>query len=305
MRFVKLHFWQTSSKFPCQLHDPAAPVAFMHIPKTSGTALTAGLRAAISPRREITGFDRALFGSFREFDGFVPDERGRIYLGPGELPDADFIAGHIAFTTLRQRYGSINYLTLLREPISRVLSHWLFWRTVPDDYLARFGGWADYVRRAREPLEDFLSCRDVACHTDNLSIRMLLWPQRLIPENDFIDCRYDDVLVNEAVVALQQFAFADIVENPSMQTNLGNWLGRSVRYSVVNETPRVPRSLQRPLHRELTPEAFSLMEDRTRLDLKLWTLLAKERLTEPSVEALRQRIMLCNVARHATLSNPC
>ena len=69
---------------------------------------------------------------------------------------SDFIAGHIAFSSLRQRYGSANYLTVLREPLSRILSHWLFWRTVPDDDLARFGAWADYVRRAREPLKDFL-----------------------------------------------------------------------------------------------------------------------------------------------------
>jgi hypothetical protein len=295
-----------SPKPPGQNYDSAAPVAFMHIPKTSGTALTAGLRSAIKPRREATGCDRALFGSFRAFDSFVPDERSRVLMDPAHLPpDSDFIAGHIAFSSLRQRYGSDNYLTVLREPLSRILSHWLFWRTVPDDYLARFGAWADYVRRAREPLVDFLSGTDIACHTDNLSIRMLVWPHRLVPEDAFIDCCDDDVLVNEAIVALQQFAFADVIENANMQTNLESWLGRPVPYSTINETPRIPLQLQRPLHSELTAEALDLMEQRTRLERRVWAWLASERITGASVETLRQRTIMCNVARQATLMTPC
>jgi hypothetical protein len=302
MPLVKLfHAKGTSPKPPGRPYDSAAPVAFMHIPKTSGAALTAGLRSALRPRRETTGFDRALFGGFRAFDSFVPDERSRIYIDPADLPDGDFIAGHIAFSSLRQRYGSANYLTALREPLSRILSHWLFWRAVPDDYLARVGAWADYVRRAREPLKEFLSCKDVACHTDNLSIRMLLWPHRLVPEDDFIDCRDDDLLVNEAIVALKQFAFADIIENAHMQNNLESWLGRPVPYSVINETPRIPLPLQRPLHSELTAEALDLMENCTRLDLRLWAWLASKRIAGSNLETLRQRSILCNVARQAML----
>ncbi|HEY6440671.1 MAG TPA: hypothetical protein VIY55_11680 [Acetobacteraceae bacterium] len=294
-----------SPKSPGRNYDSAAPVAFMHIPKTSGTALTTGLRSAIKPRREAAGFDRALFGSFRAFDSFVPDERSRVFMDPADLPsDSDFIAGHIAFSSLRQRYGSANYLTVLREPLSRILSHWLFWRTVPDDYLARFGAWADYVRRAREPLKDFLSCKGIACHTDNLSIRMLVWPHRLVPGDDFIDCRDDDVLVNEAIIALQQFAFVDIIENSDMQTNLERWLGRPVPYCAINETPRIPLPLQRPLHSELTAEVLNLMEQRTRLDLRLWEWLASKRIKGSNVETLRRRVMLCNVARQATLMVP-
>ncbi len=302
MLFVKrLRTKWTSLEFPKPRYDAAEPVAFMHIPKTSGTALIAGLRAAIEPRQEVTGADRVLFGGFRAFDSFDRDEQGRFSSQPSDLPDGDFITGHIAFSTLRQRYGSINYVTVLREPISRILSHWLFWRTVPDDYLARFGSWADNVRRAREPLEGFLSCKNVACHTDNLSIRMLLWPHPLIPEDDFIDCRFDDALMHEAIVALRQFAFADIVENPRMLSNLEDWLGRPVPYPVINETSHIPLSLQRPLHSEFTPEALTLMETRTRLDLRLWTWLGNQRVTGPSIETLRQRSILCNVTRQAML----
>jgi hypothetical protein len=277
----------------------------MHIPKTSGTALTRGLRSAISPLREATGFDRTLFGSFCAFDSFAPDERSRIYLSSADLPlDSDFIFGHITFSLLRQRYGSINYLTVLREPVSRLLSHWLFWRTITDVYLARFGAWADYLRLARRPLKEFLSCQELACQTDNLSVRLLLGSHRLIPGDDFIDCRDDDILVDGAIVALKQFAFADVIENPNMPANLEAWLGRPVPYSVANETPRAPLSLRSSLHSELTPEALTLLENRTRLDLKLWTWLAKKCVIGANVAAMRHRIILCNVARHASLLTP-
>jgi hypothetical protein len=274
----------------------------MHIPKTSGTALTRGLRSAINPLREATGFDRTLFGNFCAFDSFAPDERSRIYLSSADLPlDSDFIFGHITFSLLRQRYGSINYLTVLREPTSRLLSHWLFWRTITDVYLARFGAWADYLRLARGPLKDFLSCQELACQTDNLSVRLLLGSHRLVPGDDFIDCRDDDIVVNDAIVALKQFTFADVIENPNITANIETWLGQPVPYSIVNETPRAPLPLRSPLHSEFTAETLTLMENRTRLDLKLWTWLAKKRVIGTDIETLRHRIILCNVARHASL----
>jgi hypothetical protein len=33
------------------------------------------------------------------------------------------VSGYFALSTLLQRYGSANYITVLREPLSRILSH--------------------------------------------------------------------------------------------------------------------------------------------------------------------------------------
>ena len=291
-----------SPGFPPRQCNMSAPIAFMHIPKTSGSSLIVGLRQAIAPRKEIYCLDRVLFGGFRAFDTVAPSERNNIFIDPLTLPsDLDFVAGHIAFSTLKQRYPSANHLTLLREPMSRVLSHWLFWRAVPEEYLALLGSWADYMRRAHGSLTDFLTCREIACQVDNLSIRMLLWPHRLIPEDDFIDCRNGDALLSEAATALKQFAFVDVIENPNLQSNLEQWLGRPVPYSQLNETTHIPPPLQRPLHSEITPDAFNFLERRTQIDRELWRLVANNRVTGLSVEALRQHTMLRTVARHALL----
>jgi hypothetical protein len=157
------------------------------------------------------------------------------------------------------------------------------------------------MRQAPEPLAHFLSWKKIAAQTDNLSIRMLLWPHRLIPPDDFIDPRNDDTLVREAIASLKQFAFVDVIENPKMPMNLQAWLGCSVKYLPANETTPTPPPLRRLLHTELVPEARDLIEARGRLDLRLWSLLVDDRIKNSTVDSVRQRIILRNIARYSWL----
>jgi hypothetical protein len=298
---LKELFLTRKCKFVGSSYNAAVPTLFMHIPKTSGLALTRGLRRALAPNRAIEGcFDRVLFGTFRDFDTFAPSERRRIYVEADELPaDRDFVSGHFAFSTLLQRYGSANHLTVLREPLSRILSHWLYWRSVPESDLALLGTWAAHVRQAHRSLRDFLSSNEVACTVDNVCVRMLLWPDRLIPQGGFIEPRHDKVLLNQAIERLSVFSFTDVMENPDMPAHLRTWLGKPLTYLPLNETTQIPLPLQRPLHNELTPDTIDLMERRTRLDVKLWELLVAARGMEPA--AVRRGAILRNVARHASL----
>jgi hypothetical protein len=304
VRFSKLAFRarRPPSVLPGSPHVANAPIVFMHIPKTSGHALITGLREAIAPRRMIGGHDRVLFGGFCAFDSLAPHIQDLIYLDPSDVPtDCDFVAAHMAFSTLQSRYGAANYLTVLREPLSRILSAWLFGRALSQDQLAEWGEWADYLRHAMRSLEHFLSCPAIACGTDNVSVRMLLWPHRLIPDDDFIDTCNDEVLVDEAITRLSEFGFLDVIENPDMLANLQCWLGRPVQYARINETACTPLSLKRPLHNELTPETTDLLETRSRLDQRLWTLLARHRIRGACVEKLQRRVILRNTARHSWL----
>jgi hypothetical protein len=47
------------------------------------------------------------------------------------------------------------------------------------------------------------------------------------------------------------------------------------------------------------------MEQRTRLDRRVWAWLASGRIPGSDVETLRQRTIMYNVARQATLMTPC
>ena len=218
----------------------------MHIPKTSGMALTKGLSEALAPARTLLGFDRVLFGGFRDFDSIDPAVRRNIYLDPSALPpDAGLVAAHMAVSTTMRAYPRAQYVTVLREPHSRILSHWLYWRTLSDDSLAAWGTWAQILRQARSPLSEFLSCRDVACQFDNLSVRMLLWPHRLIPDDDFIAIVTMNVLLDEAIARLERFAYADWSRTPTCGPILKAGLGDPSLISASTRRRRCRRSSKR------------------------------------------------------------
>jgi hypothetical protein len=297
--FPRFH---ASAQFALIRYNPAVPTVFVHIPKTSGVAITNALIEALAPTRTLVGFDGALFGSFHDFDSLAPELRGSIYLDPAKLPlDVGLVAAHMSVSTAEKAYPKGQYLTLLREPYSRILSHWVFWRTLSDELLMLWGTWAHVLKQARNPLSEFLSCRQIACQTDNIFIRMLLWPHSLIPSDDFIKSRNDEKLLAEAITRLKRFAYVDLLENPNLQINLETWLGRPCTYKRVNETGSVPAEFKTPLHAELTSRAFDLLQLRARLDLRLWLMFARDRVEGLEAEVLRERILVHNVARFSML----
>jgi hypothetical protein len=283
-------------------YDAARPLAFMHIPKTSGVAITGGLRAVLAPVRAVSGFDHSSFGSCRGFDSIDASIRSGIYDSPASLPaDADLIVGHFALSTLLGAYPRAQRLTLLREPFSRLLSHWLYWRQHTDAELLHWGNWADRVRLSRRPLADFLSDPSVACQTDNLVLRMLLWPHPMLPEAQFIDPVNDERLVREATARLLAFDFVDIVDDGKFVGRLESWLGRSFHYVLENETKSIPHEFRSPLHLELSADVAELLEARSRLDFKLWDRIAARHMPAQNVLKLHKQTILANVARYGVL----
>jgi hypothetical protein len=278
-------------------------LAFMHIPKTSGMAMTDLLSRTLNTRQEFPRFDRCLFGAFNSFDTVSPALRETIHVGNG-LPraeGADFVAGHLALSTLTEICGNAKLVTLLRDPRSRVLSLWLYWRTHSDHQLAPWGDWAAYVKQAREPLATFLGCPQIACQTDNLITRMLLWPNPLIPVDNFIAEDDDRTLVAAALKALGRFAFVDTIENPDFQSNLQAWLARPLEYAEVNRTASVPVDFQSPLEKELSWDALNLLERRTRLDSQLWSAVVTRLRIGEDVAVFSRKILMRDIARFSRL----
>jgi hypothetical protein len=291
-------------QFPVRPYDLSRPVAFMHVPKTSGNALITGFLNALAPRHPMFGLDRSHFGVFQSFETMSAEIRSTIHLDLDAMPSqADFIAGHFAFSTLSAKLDGAQLIAFLREPYSRLLSHWLFLRSLSDDQLSVWGDWGKLGRRASGcTLANFLTCRPLACNVDNIAVRMLLWPHPLIPTDNFIDAR-DDVLMSTATARLQHFAYTDIIENPAFQSNLQTWLGRGFSYPKVNETIGIPPERSTLLHQELTTDALALVESHTRLDIQLWMALAEQRVPAYAVQTLLRDTMMRNTARYALLMN--
>jgi hypothetical protein len=289
-----------------RLCDPPCRLAFMHIPKTAGQSITDSLSRVLKERCNAPVFDRSLFGTFAGFDTIAPQIKEQIHLGGRcSIKSGNFIVGHLAFSTLKSFCPAANFMTVLREPRSRVLSHWIYWRTLSEEHLALWGAWAAYASRARLPLAAFLDCPDVACLTDNLIVRMLLWPHPLIPVDNFIQENNDEALVAAASEALGRFAFVDTIENPHFQVNLQAWLGSRLEFTEINKTPPVPPDLQSPLERELGCDALNLLERRSRVDFRLWSAVVK-RLTIVDDTALFARgILDRNIERFSRLMAGC
>ena len=212
---------------------------------------------------------------------------------------ADFIGGHFALSTLRRNYPVGNYCSVVREPVCRLISHWLYWRQFSDDALAPWGpDWARLVNLARRPLLEFLQAPEIACQTDNLVTRMLLWPDQRIPAGGFIPTGADSWLLIDALKALRRLHFVDHLENPQFAANVGRWIGRPFVMQRANETRRAHDGFPVDLDHELTPEALALLEHRSRLDLVLWREVVASRQPSESPDALRRRAIASVLERH-------
>jgi hypothetical protein len=288
-------------------YDRTRPLVFMHVPKCSGTSLIQALLAAGIAHSVFSGFDRTMFGDFAAFESIGGKVRNSIYLDENDLPRAiDFVAAHMSLSTLSRSFPAGQLLTLFREPTSRLLSLWIFWRSHTDDQLLQWGGeWGDRVRRSRRPLVDFLRTREVACQTDNQLVRMLLCPHSLIPTDDFIDDRHDTALVQAAAERLARFSFLDLIENQTLASNLANWLGRPVTLGRLNETTNIPRSLKTSMTHELTDDAWVLLDARSRIDLQLWLALAAQRVPQIDARLLRREAIATTISRHSQLMASC
>jgi hypothetical protein len=286
-----------------EVYDRRLMLAYMHVPKTSGTAMRHGIASAIGAERTFYGLDRSSFGAYSGFDSMSREIGERVYSCPADLPrDQDFMAGHFALSTLRTAYPQAQIITFLREPFSRTLSHWIYWRSISDRKLRHWGDWADCVRCSHGSLGDFLNAPQVACVTDNILLRMLLWPHPLIPDGGFIAPGHDAVLMLAARERLAQLAYADVIENPDFLSDFSQWLQRPLDYSEKNVTRYLPARRTVDMHQELNDRSMALLDARTRLDLRLWQLTAQQRLRRGTIEDLRVASIARSIARHSRLA---
>ena len=247
----------------------------MHVPKCGGSSLTNSLIEATASKCILVGHDLSLFGEFADFDSLDPAIRDMIYTDQPPDEAFDFVRGHMALSTLKRWFPNARRITLLRHPAARLISFYLFWRSMPEQELQRRGRWSTRVRLTHGPLLDFLFAKEIACQTDNLLARLLLWPHPHIPDNDFIDISRHEILFREARRKLEDFEFVDILENPRLEENIGNWLMRSFKLRRDNETV-VREDLMIDLRTEFNEATERRLKSLTAIDSRLWTIYAEK-----------------------------
>lgn len=295
------------------------PLGFVHIPKAAGTSITQQLDLFLRPRKLIYGLDRSQFGSFTAFETMPAEMRAGIFDSADTIPEqADIIAGHLSPKTIRVRYPMARLITIMRAPSARLVSHWFYWRGYTDDVLAKYGTWGNLIATARSDFADFLCVRQIACVTDNVILRMLLWPHPLIPDDNFIDPEHDDMLIAEARLMLDQFCHTDIIEAPDAEKRLNIWLtknyGRSfwaefqnfVRRGepIMKNSSNIPVvKMSIPLSIQLKNFAGQLMRDRVRLDDMLWNDISKRYFTDQEAKIIYAKSLAGAIARYEYLDS--
>ena len=280
--------------------DSSKPVAFFHVPKTGGSALDSAFRRAMGNPTTIQGFDLSLFGTYDGFSGWSANQVRRMVFSPDDLDaEARYISGHLSVPTILNKYPDAQLVTLLREPFSRLLSHWVYWRRVCQDDLSGFGTWADRLRLSLRPLYEFISTPSIACQTDNVAVRMLLWPHPLIPDDGFIPPEHDDELVRLALEALDRFSVVGVYEDKNRIAGFESFLGVTLDVHQENETGRIAPGASTKLSNEIDDYTMTLMVDRCRLDVKLWGHWVEKNFLSP--DSLFLVHLLKSVARFSLL----
>ena len=270
---------------------------FMHVPKCGGTMLMADIEAFLRPLQRVEGWDLSQtagtipLGVKHRVGNQEGQRVGGIYISPWEISiKGDMIAGHFARSTLQMRFPDIEIMSIFREPKTRLLSHWFYLRDYSDRTLKSFGSWGDHMALARQPLRSFISSPSIACLTDNVITRLLLWPHVDIPDSSFIDPSADERLISEALLRLRDISFVDVIENEDMRPRLFSWLrenwGQTVWSRIERKlNGRLPsnRNAARPplfgerytMAQELSGDTPQILNSRSRLDALLWRSVAK------------------------------
>ncbi len=103
---------------------PHPRLIFLHIPKTGGTTLTSVFSNRFEPEEtfDVHEDNDRPFASYRDMLQRVKD-----------LPDQraariKFLHGHVPYGVHQSLPGSSTYVTMLRDPVDRVLSQYYFWK---------------------------------------------------------------------------------------------------------------------------------------------------------------------------------
>lgn len=170
---------------------PLHPLVFLHLPKTAGATLRQILLRQYGRR-----YSFALDGSTSQLQEFIEKpfhERARLKL----------LQGHMAFGMHRYLSEGATYVTFVRDPAERVLSHYRFALGRPDHYLH------NHVKAERLTPADYVAS-GVSTELDNGQVRLIAGPASLdVPfgdcGRDLLDLALENIRRHFSVVGMPSF----------------------------------------------------------------------------------------------------
>lgn len=245
---------------------------FLHIPKAAGSTLHPVLERHYSKRACRT---ISLPEQLEAFKQLPQRERQRIRLLKGHMPFG--MHDHLA--------GGSRYITLLRHPAERVVSHYYYVKRTPDHYLHHF------LSRGMS-LADFASS-GLSGELDNGQVRLLSGHDQDIPCGD---CSRDLLDVARRNIE-QHFAVAGLTERfDESLVLMGITLGWTWTPYYLNRNV----TQNKPAARQIDPHTLAAIERANPLDFELYdwvSLRFQDRLSQHR-QAVEEKLAQLNRANH-------
>lgn len=240
---------------------------FLHIPKAAGSTLHPILERHFSRNVRHT--------IYYDVENRMAHFRG---LPLADRNDVRLLKGHFPYGLHDSLVGKTTYVTLLRNPIERVVSHYYYVKRTPRHYLydqviSTKMGLADYVRSG------------ITGELDNGQVRLLAGVDQAIPfgscTREHLDIAKHHVEQDFALVGLSERFDESLV---LMCIVLGwAWLPY---YRNLNVTKG------RPQHREIDPDVIAAIRETNRFDIELYEWVSErfEALAHQHRDQLRTRL---------------
>ena len=240
-------------------------LVFIHIPKTAGTTLNSILERHY-PKRNTFSFWQNVDQIVREFPEWPIERRRQIRL----------LKGHMPFGLHRFLVGESRYITVLRAPVERIVSHYFFVKRTPRHYLYQ------QVIERNLSLAEYASS-GITEELDNGQVRLLAGIDRSIPYGscgrEHLELAKRNVEEHFAVVGLSE-RFEESLA--LMGIELGwNWIPY---YQAMNITEG------RPKERQIDPSILKSIERDNQFDLELYAWVAKR--FEEKLDLHRDEVLL-------------
>jgi len=246
-------------------------VAFLHIPKSAGTSIRRAMLDHVPVADTCPwSLDPILYGSHP----LPVNASARLIDDSVEgLDQYAYMAGHLSLPTMERGFDAADIACILREPRSRLMSQYTFWRTYPPDELEYWLPY-DVPYLSRLSLGDFLSQSAVMHFADNLTTRLIVGRHDLVPLDEPIADEHVDEVAAVGCAQIDRLGFVDLLERGDIVTDrFEQWLGASVTRDTVNVTDPdagVPVDVD---DLASTP-TLELLDRHNRVDLRLWLHVA-------------------------------
>lgn len=182
-----------------------------------------------------------------------------------EISRSAVVSGHFYLPTLLRVTEPASIATVLREPRTRVLSLYTFWRITPG-----YEQWYPYRPHyhALKSLDEFLLDPLMASAVDNVVCRILLHGDSRIPEDDFISAEEVGEVAEDAIAQLDRLGLVDVIElGQSMWERLSLFFRvrlESGRANVTASSGMIPETL--PFPGPISDRTIELLRARTAAD---------------------------------------